>query len=53
MTDGRKVITNFEKLGNRTKVIVAFDAEKQNPVQIQKNGWQSILNNFKRHTEES
>ena len=30
---------------------VTFDAESQNPVEQQRNGWQAILNNFKRHAE--
>ncbi|MES2801213.1 MAG: SRPBCC family protein [Bdellovibrionota bacterium] len=53
MSDGRKVITNFENLGDTTKVTTIFEAEKQNPVEMQKNGWQSILNNFKKYAEEN
>jgi uncharacterized protein YndB with AHSA1/START domain len=51
--DGRKVITNFEPAGTSTKVTTVFDAENQNPIEMQKNGWQAILNNFKKYTEES
>ena len=32
-------------------VQVRFDAEAQNPVEMQKAGWQAILDNFKRHME--
>jgi len=52
IADGRKVTTTFEGQGNSTKVITTFDAEKQNPEEMQRNGWQSILNNFKKYTEE-
>lgn len=51
MLDGRKATTHFESLGSTTKVTTTFDAENQNPVEMQKNGWQSILNNFKKYTE--
>lgn len=53
MADKRQVITTFEVQDNGTKVVTVFDAEKQNPIEMQKNGWQSILNNFKKYTEES
>lgn len=51
MTDGRKVSTSFEALGNTTKVVSIFDAENENPEEMQRQGWQSILNNFKSYTE--
>lgn len=49
--DGRKVIIVFEKANDKTKVTTIFEAENQNPVDMQKAGWQAILNNFKRYTE--
>ena len=51
MEDGRKVTTEFENHGDKTKVITVFDAEKQNPEDMQRGGWQAILNNFKKYTE--
>jgi uncharacterized protein YndB with AHSA1/START domain len=51
LDDARKVIIHFEKIGNTTKVIEIFDAENENPIEMQKNGWQAILNNFKNYTE--
>lgn len=51
MPDGRKAVTNFENMGEQTKVTTVFDAENQNPVEMQKSGWQAILNNFKKYTE--
>ena len=53
MGDGRKAVTNFEDLGNATKVVTIFDAENENPVEIQKAGWQAILENFKKYAEAS
>lgn len=49
--DERKVVTTFEKQDDKTKVITFFDAEGVNPIDMQKAGWQAILNNFKRYTE--
>lgn len=51
MPDNRVVKVTFKQLGNQTKVTVTFDAENQNPVEIQRQGWQAILNNFKKYTE--
>ncbi|HEV7381258.1 MAG TPA: SRPBCC family protein [Dyadobacter sp.] len=49
--DGRQVRIIFEKQGDQTKVIESFDAEDQNPIDMQRAGWQAILDNFKKHTE--
>lgn len=51
LEDERKVVTTFEKQGEQTKVTTVFDAEGMNPIDMQKAGWQAILNNFKRYTE--
>lgn len=51
MPDSRQVTTYFENLGDKTKVITTFDAENENPVEMQRAGWQSILNNFKQYVE--
>ncbi len=51
MGDGRKVKVIFTNQGNATKVVESFEAEDQNPVEMQQGGWQSILNNFKKYTE--
>lgn len=53
MGDGRKVVVNFTSNGNETKVVETFDAENTNPVEMQQAGWQAILNNFKKYTEEN
>jgi uncharacterized protein YndB with AHSA1/START domain len=51
LTDGRQVITVFENQNGQTKVTTTFDAETQNSVELQRNGWQSILDNFKKYVE--
>lgn len=50
--DGRKVSVRFESLGNNeTKVTETFDPENENSEEMQRDGWQSILNNFKKYVE--
>lgn len=51
MGDGRKVDITFESDGSATKVTESFEAESENPVEMQKGGWQAILDNFKHYTE--
>ncbi len=52
LEDGRKVKINFTADGNSTKVVESFDAENENPVELQRAGWQSILDSFKKYTEQ-
>ena len=49
--DTRKVKITFTPDGNKTKVTESFEAESTNPVEMQKVGWQAILDNFKKYTE--
>ncbi|HET6992494.1 MAG TPA: SRPBCC family protein [Bacteroidia bacterium] len=51
MGDGRKVKVIFTKQDNSTKVTETFEAEDQNSIEMQKGGWQSILDNFKKYAE--
>lgn len=51
LLDGRKVTTTFEENDGETKVTTIFDPEQQNSVEMQKQGWQAILNNFKKYVE--
>lgn len=50
--DGRKVHVTFESDGNTTKVTETFEAEDENPIEMQRDGWQAMLDNFKKHVEE-
>src|SRR5437667_12753163 len=47
----RKVKVNFTKQANATKVVSNFEAEDQNPIEMQRGGWQAILDNFKKYAE--
>jgi len=50
--DGREVELIFEKIDeNTTKVTEIFDPEKQNSVEMQREGWYAILNNFHKYVE--
>lgn len=51
MEDGRRVEVNFTKEGNATKVVETFDAENTHSLEMQREGWQAILDNFKKYAE--
>ncbi len=51
MTDGRKVSVVFEVVGNTTSVTETFEAENTHTIDMQREGWQAILNNFKKYVE--
>lgn len=51
LEDGREVETMFVKNGENIEMTTTFDAENENPIEMQKDGWQAILNNFKKYVE--
>lgn len=51
LDDGRKVITTLEPKESGTHMITLFDPESQNPIDMQRDGWQAIMNNFKKYVE--
>lgn len=51
MGDDRKVSISFADLGDGVKVTESFEMEHANSYEMQKSGWQSILDNFKKYTE--
>jgi uncharacterized protein YndB with AHSA1/START domain len=51
MGDGRKAKITFINKNNETILITTFEAENENPIEMQKGGWQAILNNFKKYAE--
>ena len=53
MVDSRKVETVFEENSNEVVITTYFEPENQNPEEMQKQGWQSILNSFKKYAEEN
>lgn len=51
MGDGRKAQVIFTAADNQTHIKETFEAETENPVELQKAGWQAILDNFKQYAE--
>lgn len=50
--DGRNVEIVLEEIDkNTTKVKITFDPETQNSVEMQREGWYAILNNFHKYVE--
>lgn len=49
--DGRKVRIEFRSQNNGVSVIETFEAESINPIEMQRGGWQAILDNFKKFAE--
>jgi uncharacterized protein YndB with AHSA1/START domain len=48
---GRMADIRFHDLQGKIEVTIRFDPETENPIELQKNGWQAILENFKKYTE--
>ena len=53
LADGRNVKVLFVKNGNKYDVIETFEAEDTNPIELQKGGWQAILNSYKNYVEKN
>lgn len=51
MSDGRHVKTEFEQTPNGVRVTETFEPEDKNPLEVQRSGWQAILDNFKKYVE--
>jgi uncharacterized protein YndB with AHSA1/START domain len=51
LDDERKVEVHFHQTGSRTTVTEVFGTETTNPVNVQKKGWQAILDNFRDYVE--
>lgn len=51
MVDGRKVLILFSEENGKTRIVESFDAESENSPEMQRAGWQSILNNFMKYME--
>jgi len=51
LDDGRMVRIEFKSVGSGTEIIEYFDPEKMNTEELQRSGWQAILDNFKKYAE--
>jgi uncharacterized protein YndB with AHSA1/START domain len=51
MDDGREVTVEFVDRNGGVLVKETFDAETENPPELQRTGWQAILDNFRKHVE--
>jgi uncharacterized protein YndB with AHSA1/START domain len=49
--DERKVEILFQQTSEGARVVETFDSEEENSADMQRNGWQAILNEFKKYTE--
>ena len=49
--DGRKVEVTFKGTGDKTAITETFEAENINSRDMQRQGWQAILDNFKKYAE--
>jgi uncharacterized protein YndB with AHSA1/START domain len=51
MSDGREVCVEFAERPDGVLVTETFDAETENSPELQRAGWQAILDSFARHVE--
>jgi uncharacterized protein YndB with AHSA1/START domain len=51
LDDNRKVTVSFSETDSGTRVVEEFEAENENSPELQQQGWQAILDNFKKYTE--
>jgi uncharacterized protein YndB with AHSA1/START domain len=49
--DGRKMSVLFEGVEEETIITEIFEPEEINSIELQKGGWQAILDNFKKYAE--
>jgi uncharacterized protein YndB with AHSA1/START domain len=52
IADGRKVSVLFKNHGSETEIVETFEAEGFHSIDLQQAGWQLILDNFKKYTEQ-
>jgi uncharacterized protein YndB with AHSA1/START domain len=51
VSDGRKSIIEFVSKGDKTIIVETFEPERENPIEMQKDFCQSVLNSFKKYAE--
>jgi uncharacterized protein YndB with AHSA1/START domain len=52
MGDGRKASVTLRPRGSETVITETFETESENPLEVQRRGWQAILDHFKKYAEE-
>ncbi|UMY65009.1 MULTISPECIES: SRPBCC domain-containing protein [unclassified Flavobacterium] len=50
--DGRRVSVRFSEVADETEIVEEFEPENVNPREMQKMGWQAILDSFSRYVAE-
>lgn len=53
LEDDRRVTVEFSKHDGKVEVVEIFDPEQVNTEELQRNGWQAILDNFKKYVEDT
>lgn len=51
LDDNRLVKTEFHVENDSVRIVETFEAEDQNSIELQREGWSAILNNYKLYTE--
>ena len=51
LDDNRLVKTEFHVENDSVRIVDTFEAEDQNSIELQREGWSAILNNYKLYTE--
>ena len=51
LDDDRRVTIDFKQQDDTIAITETFEAENENPIAMQRDGWQAILDNFKKYTE--
>lgn len=51
LEDGRRVVVEFEEADGGVRIRESFDAETEMNEEVQRRGWQAVLDNFARHVE--
>ena len=46
---GREASVSFTEVAGGTRVVVTFDSEDTHSIEQQRDGWQAILENFRKH----
>lgn len=49
--EGRIATVEFKEAHGQTEITITFDPERENPIDLQKQGWQAILDNYKKYAE--